>query len=706
MELTNILGTLAKGRSPESWSEPIAYYSYHRKGIYDVILTVVDSKGAKNIKKERIDIGDSLILGSAEIAKEPGIIPQSLEEAVDTEDERILPSSVQIATSRKRVAKSTEDPVIAASQQAHDKIEIRGSVASENFTWTADSFPGFYYDIDDNIMTEELTVTVTGRKLLEPYGVVYNTTSMADDFDFENWGTYNVIGFLAEKYFAGYLDTPDSNDDILFEESDNENVLANKQLLKILMDSDNERTISSGTPLALEEGYELSIKFIDIDGNNVYLELLKDGSLVDSKVISPSAYNAGMKNKTYLYKKDIGDSKDVVIIAAHFKNAFRSSNQNLAIVDGLWQLSETATDVSENTVYENMTIRAASNNYIMMNNEDNEITLSNGKDISLMKGVSIRTADIDPEFEGEALRFYPYKEIKEAGTYEIRGRVATESATWSADEFAGFYYDIDRNIKTEELTTTVTDRKLLEPDGVVYTTAAMADNFDYGAWGEYLVIAFLGEKYFAGYLDIPDSTDDILFEESDHENVLVDEQLLKILIDDNNEMTVSSEMPLALEEGYELSMRSIDTNGCRIYLSKNGSVVDSRVMSQFSDKAGMKDKTYFYKKDLGDSKDVVVIAVHFKNIQWSSNKTQAIIDGLWQLSDTPTDVSEDTEYDKMIIQTVTSNEIMMNNEDYDISLSNGKDVSLMAGIRFKTADTSEDGGDVLRYYIYKTEVIA
>ena len=63
-------------------------------------------------------------------------------------------------------------------------------------------------------------------------------------------------------------------------------------------------TVTSGTPLKMEEGYELAIKSIDIDGNKVYLELSKDGAVVDSKVISPSKDNATMADKTYYYKKD------------------------------------------------------------------------------------------------------------------------------------------------------------------------------------------------------------------------------------------------------------------------------------------------------------------------------------------------------------------------------------------------------------------
>ncbi len=255
---------------------------------------------------------------------------------------------------------------------------------------------------------------------------------MEDDYDFDAWGKFLVIGFLADKYFAGYVDA-EGTDDVLFEESDDENVLADEQLLKILVDNDDEMTVTSGTPLKMEEGYELGIKSIDIDGNKVYLELSKDGAVVDSKVISPSADNADMKDKTYYYKKDVGDSKDVVIVAAHFKNAFRGADQDLATVDGLWQLSDTATDVSENTEYDKMTIQTVTADSIMMNNEDNDITLSNDKDISLMEGVRIKTADPSSD-EGDVLRWYIYKEA----TIEGEGAEAepTAEAEAAAEEVA------------------------------------------------------------------------------------------------------------------------------------------------------------------------------------------------------------------------------------------------------------------------------
>ena len=106
-----------------------------------------------------------------------------------------------------------------------------------------------------------------------------------------------------------------------------------------------------------------------------------------------------------------------------------------------------------------MTIQTVTDNSITMNNEDNDITLSNDKDITLMGDVHSITADPSAD-EGDVLRYYPAKIITAPGTYEIRGNVATGSTEWDASTFAGFYYDIDDNIKTETLTATVTDGKL------------------------------------------------------------------------------------------------------------------------------------------------------------------------------------------------------------------------------------------------------
>ena len=117
--------------------------------------------------------------------------------------------------------------------------------------------------------------------------------------------------------------------------------------------------------------------------------------------------------------------------------------------------------------------------------------------------------------------------------------------------------------------------------------------------------------------------------------------------------------------------------------------------------------TYIYSTDLGDSQDIAVLAIHVADVNCTGGGT-CVIDGIWQISTYPISVEEDTEYDKMTIQTVDADSmaIMMNNEDNQIILSKNKDQLLMDNIRIKTAD--QDAISVeepLRFYIYKEETI-
>lgn len=281
-------------------------------------------------------------------------------------------------------------------------LEIRGEMATDNMTWIADNFAGFYYDLDEDIKTEELTATITDRKLAEPDGVVYNTAAQVVNFDFDAWGMYNVIGFMGEKYFTGYIDTFDTIDDILFEKSDDENVLSNEQLIRILIDSDDESIIMPSSPLNLSDGYRLTIKYID--NNGMLLELTKNGEVVDSKILSPSRDGASMRDKTYYYKKDIGDTKGIITIAAHFKNALTIGNQTMATVDGIWQLSEIPMDIKVGSQYGKMTVQTVTLNTISMNNKGNDIVLAKNKVIPLTPSISIKTANADE------LRYYIFSE--------------------------------------------------------------------------------------------------------------------------------------------------------------------------------------------------------------------------------------------------------------------------------------------------------
>ena len=605
----------------------------------------------------------------------------------------------------------------AMAVSAVDMVEIRGPVATVEdgavYTWDPQDFAGFYYDIDDNIGTESITLTITGNVLDEPTGVVYQTKAQKDTFDYEEWGEFWTIGFLADEYFASYVDGNRETAYLAFDSTDI-NLMVDEQLSKVLIDDDEERTFTTGTPLKLMEDYELAIQAIDLDGNKVYVQLMKDGAVVDSAVVEPSKDGAGVQDKTYTYKKWLGDTEKIVVIAVHFKNAFRGTDQDLATVDGIWQISDVVTDVEEDTEYGKMTVQTvdAGTMSIMMNNEDNKITLSKNKKQELMESIKIVTADQDATAENP-LRFYLMKEITEPGTYEIRGVVkeVVDGATieWDVSSFAGFYYDIDDDLGREKIEMKITGNVLDEPNGVIYTTEAQKDTFDYEEWGEFWTIGFLADEYFASYVDGNRETAYLAFDSTDI-NLMVDEQLSKVLIDDDEERTFTTGTPLKLMEDYELAIQAIDLDGNKVYvqLMKDGAVVDSAVVEPSKDGAGVQDKTYTYKKWLGDTEKIVVIAVHFKNAFRGTDQDLATVDGIWQISDVVTDVEEDTEYDKMTIQSVDAGtmSIMMNNEDNKITLSKNKDQLLMQNIRIKTADQDViNNENPLRFYIYEEAVI-
>ena len=148
--------------------------------------------------------------------------------------------------------------------------------------------------------------------------------------------------------------------------------------------------------------------------------------MIDSKVIQPSTDNALMSDKTYYYKKDIADSKDLVILAVHFKNAFRGADQNLATIDGTWQISEVATEVDVDTEYDKMRIATVTGDTITMDNKDNTITLSKNKDISLMGNINILTSDQDILDEEHPQRYYIYELLTIEGAKEPEAEPAPE----------------------------------------------------------------------------------------------------------------------------------------------------------------------------------------------------------------------------------------------------------------------------------------
>jgi len=161
-------------------------------------------------------------------------------------------------------------------------------------------------------------------------------------FQVDEWGSFWTVNLQDEGLFAAYAEGGH-----LRQNSKETDLTKHGQLSRVLIDEVEDRVFTTGTPLKLEEGYELAIQSIDLDGNKVFVQLVKKGIVVDSALLEPSKERADISDKTYIYKADLGESQDIVIIAVHFKNAFRGADMDAATVDGIWQISETPIEIGD-----------------------------------------------------------------------------------------------------------------------------------------------------------------------------------------------------------------------------------------------------------------------------------------------------------------------------------------------------------------------
>jgi S-layer protein (TIGR01567 family) len=384
--------------------------------------------GIWQISDEAISIEESASFGKMRVAM---VDPNSMQITMDNQDNRILLSGNRDIPLMGDIGiKTADQDEISAEEPLRFYVykeitepgtyEIRGSVSQVidggMAVWDPSNFAGFYYDVDDNLGTETIYLAIYGGALDEPNGIVYTTSGQMKDFDFEDWGKYFTIGFLADEYFAAYVDGPAATA-YLADDSTDPNLMVDELLSQVLIDDDEERTVTSSTPLKLAEGYELVIKSIDSTTGKVILELQKNGEVVDTGVAEPSTNGATVQDKTYTYKMEMGDAKDIVTIAVHFKNAYRGADQSLATVDGVWQISDEPLDIKVGTTIDKMAIQTvdADAKTIVMNNEDNKINLYRNADSLLMGNIRIKTADQYEITAEEPLRFYVYKEVTVEG---------------------------------------------------------------------------------------------------------------------------------------------------------------------------------------------------------------------------------------------------------------------------------------------------
>ena len=523
------------------------------------------------------------------------------------------------------------------------------------YTWNARSFAGFYYDLDTGEGSEQMTIKNIGRSL-DKNSITYTTKTSNVTYAYDPWQTYQIVGFMGDKYYAG---------------SGSDSLMKNGNLSKVLVDSDESKSYRVGQYIALEEGYSVKIQQLDIKGNQAWLVIEKDGK----EVASGSVSSGSGSGSTFIYEANLSKTK-VPLIRVHVKSVFMGTESSLLEIDGLFQISDKLTKLESGTKIDKMEITGVSGDTIEMTNSE-RVSLSQDSEVTLMGKMKFIVAD------NSTLKFAPTIEYTDPGIYEIRGTVSDFSNpnyivyNWTPQNFEGFYYNIDDDIGSSEsikINQTLSDsNRRIDRHNLTYTANATEVNYNYSGWtNKYSVVGFMGEKYYAGVGG----------------SLLKGGNLSKVLIDGDEKRNIYSGQYITLEEGYSIKVSELDVNGNRalFILEKDGKVIDSG-----SPVSGGSD--YIYEKKIGSGSGIRVefIRLHVDSVFMGTESSLVTVSGLFQVSENLTKVENGAKYGKMEVDSYSDKGIILSNDD-SISLSSGNDVEFMKvgnqSMYFKVGDNS------------------
>ncbi len=529
------------------------------------------------------------------------------------------------------------------------------------------SFYAFYYDVNDDVGNEMLEIQLDSNtaRTVGKNNLNYTTTPETVSFQYKGWGNYNVIGFMADKYFAAYT----SGTSTVITGGYPVGTISYNQLHKILIDDKVSHTVRASSTYPLGDGYAVTLKDVGI-GREAMVSILKDNAEVFFDFVSV--------NDTLVYTKRVGSVNDLPIIALHISNVFMGTTDNMIQIDGIFQISESYTSVNSGNNYGIMEILYASDTGITMKNE-NSFTLSPGSTIDIMGDMKFIVAKSE-----SVLRFAPM--VKRSGEYEVRGTISNNETNneWTPLNFEGFYYNLDEDVGTEKLTLNRSSgtSRTVAAEQIVYKTTATPVSHKYSSLGKYNVIGFMAEKYFAGYLGGVGTITDTNI------STIERNQLHKVLIDDDTQRVIYAGSTLTLNDGYVIKIKDVNmgagTPSVWLTVFKDG----NEVYDDFKEKG----QVFIYEKDVGAVKGLPLIALRIDSIFRGEEATAAFVKGTFQISESYTSVKSGDRFDKMKIDSITGNNIIMTNPN-TVTLDTGMSDTLMKNIKLKVADSS-----VIRFY--------
>lgn len=579
----------------------------------------------------------------------------------------------------------------------------RQGISLDAYTWTEETLSGFYLDFnncdelrDDEMKSEQLSILLKSdeKRNIDEDCLSYSSTARENQFKFKDWGSYEVISFLGEQYFAS---NQGRNPDLSDEDTD---LLDEGLLFKVLNDSEGDFRINLGGSLPLEEGYRINV--IDIRDNKVGLELTNGEKQIPAIISENDIDSKSIRRSTVVFNKNY-DGIEIPFVMIHLNKIYREREADQIFVDGIFQISEWPyKEIEVGDKFGILSVIELDGSKILMRNRGS-ISLGKGNNKTIAGDIYFKIADND------TLRFYPCKKNPK----EIRGTVVDprkfSQFSWNPYRFEGFYYDLDDDVGSECLSLRLTeaqDSKMrVAKNDAEYFTKPGEKKFAYRNWGNYSVIGYLGEPYFAGYCRDKLTESSIIYKKSDIKSLLSDGKLSRVLIDQRGQINVSKGESIHLEEGYELKIENVDIpagNKVNAMLYKDGEAIlqSYRVMSPSVDNAEPVKGTFTYEREMpgydDEKKRLVTIAISFLNAFRDENGTEcATVDGIWQISDELIQIAENEKKGKMKVDSVNEEGIYLKNFE-SILLDDDRQISLLGPFFLKVSCK-----DTYKLYVYR-----
>ncbi|MCX9075079.1 MAG: VanZ family protein [Candidatus Methanoperedens sp.] len=400
--------------------------------------------------------------------------------------------------------KTITRPVVLTSFQQFE-FNIRGMPIKMKGDATIDgsNFPGFFYNIDENRSYEKLFIYFSDSSTIEPGNATYISTMHGDEISLTG-SSYKII----------------NKDDI-------------GTLSKVLMKNAGA-TLNLGENWNLDNGYAISLGLISSKGDTAMLELLKGGSIVDSRLVSVGEifeYRASVAGySATIFKTEI-DS--IAFNSVKVKDTELYSDNPIILKDG-----------------------DSIGDFEVTNISSSEITMKNSYPIKINDGSVLLGGNIGFRvIDDMAFPYAAYGEIRGSPQSTLPG----SSLNINGLSYPGFHYDLNDKISTEELSMHFSYNATVDAGKAVYKTRRQGDE-----------IYFLGNPY---WLPNP-------------------QRINFISRTSKNTKIMPRNGTLGLEDGFTLSLKERPDGSAEVFIKKNMTKSTSELINRINISGLLKDFYY------------------------------------------------------------------------------------------------------------------